>query len=139
VTSLYTQPQTGSFDFRGLPCPCCGRSRLEPISLMEALGCNRCPQIFVVDEADRLIAQPSRLNPSIRIWRWTGQQWRLVRNMEDAEFLTFCLGVGLLILGWIFAVRFFAMGVQILYWVGGIFLLPWLLLSLRNWLSRFRG
>ncbi len=99
----------------------------------------RCPQIFVIDEADRLVAQPSRMHPSTRVWRWTGQQWRVVRNMEDTEFLTFCLGIGTLILGWIFAARHWMPFLGILYWVGGVFLLPWLLQFLRNWLSRIRG
>lgn len=106
---------------------------------MEALGCNVCPQIFVVDETNRLVAQPSRLHPGIRTWRWTGARWRLVRSMEDSEFLTFCVGVGLLILGWLFAIRHLIMGLQILYWVGGTFLLPWLLAMLQNRFSQFRG
>ncbi len=57
------------------PCPCRRRGRLLPIVLTEALGCDRCQQIFVVDEKDQVIEQLSSSYPYKRTWRWTGYRW----------------------------------------------------------------
>jgi hypothetical protein len=57
------------------PCPCRRQGRLKPIILTEALGCDRCQQIFVVDESRYAIEQLSTYHPYKQVWRWTGQQW----------------------------------------------------------------
>ena len=57
------------------PCPCRRRGRLLPITLTEAFGCDRCQQIFVVDEKNQIIEQLSTNYPGKRAWRWTGYRW----------------------------------------------------------------
>ena len=61
------------------PCPCRRNGRLKPITLTDAFGCDRCQQIFVVQEDGYVIEQLSTHYPYKRTWRWTGQQWRLER------------------------------------------------------------
>ncbi len=56
------------------PCPCRRTGCLKPIMLTEAMGCDRCQQIFVVQDNRQTIEQL----PSIyqkRIWRWNGRRW----------------------------------------------------------------
>jgi uncharacterized membrane protein len=43
--------------------------------LTEAFGCDRCQQIFVVDEKNQVIEQLSTNYPGKRAWRWTGYRW----------------------------------------------------------------
>ncbi|MBD2744268.1 hypothetical protein [Coleofasciculus sp. FACHB-1120] len=57
------------------PCPCRRRGRLIPITLTEAFGCDRCQQIFVVEENGFAIEQLSTSYPYKRSWRWTGHRW----------------------------------------------------------------
>lgn len=57
------------------PCPCRRRGRLLPIVLTEAFGCDRCQQIFVVDEKSQIIEQLSSTYPYKPAWRWTGYRW----------------------------------------------------------------
>ncbi|MGK7927994.1 MAG: hypothetical protein AB4290_22605 [Spirulina sp.] len=56
------------------PCPCRRRGTLKPILLTDAFGCDRCQQIFVVEESGRAIEKLSTTYPSKR-WRWTGHRW----------------------------------------------------------------
>ncbi|MDJ0574234.1 MAG: hypothetical protein QNJ65_03595 [Xenococcaceae cyanobacterium MO_234.B1] len=56
------------------PCPCRRRGRLKPIILTEALGCDRCQQIFVVKENGQVIEQLSSIYQK-QTWRWTGHRW----------------------------------------------------------------
>ena len=56
------------------PCPCRRRGRLKPIILTEALGCDRCQQIFVVKENGQVIEQLSSIYHK-QAWRWTGYRW----------------------------------------------------------------
>lgn len=56
------------------PCPCRRRGLLKPILLTEALGCNRCQQIFVVKEKGKIIEQLSSIYQK-KSWRWTGYRW----------------------------------------------------------------
>jgi hypothetical protein len=57
------------------PCPCRRRGHLLPIALTEAFGCDRCQQIFVVDEKNQIIEQLSSNYPYKPAWRWTGCKW----------------------------------------------------------------
>ena len=59
------------------PCPYCRRGCLHPIALTEALGCDRCQQIFVIEENGLVIEQLSTSYPYKRSWYWTGKSWRL--------------------------------------------------------------
>lgn len=56
------------------PCPCRRRGCLKPIILTEALGCDRCQQIFVVKEDGCVIEQLSSIYHK-QAWRWTGNRW----------------------------------------------------------------
>lgn len=56
------------------PCPCRRTGCLKPIILTEALGCDRCQQIFVVKEDGHAIEQLSSIYHK-QTWRWTGHRW----------------------------------------------------------------
>lgn len=59
------------------PCPCRRKGKLKPIVLTEALGCDRCQQIFVVKKDGHIIEQLSSLYQK-KSWRWTGNRWKNV-------------------------------------------------------------
>jgi amino acid permease len=46
-----------------------------PIVLTEAFGCNKCQQIFVVEENGHALEQLSTTYPYKRAWHWTGTKW----------------------------------------------------------------
>jgi len=81
------------------PCPCRRRGRLTPIALTEAFGCNRCQQIFVVQDSGYAIEQLSTNYPYKKMWRWTGQQWVVVSPSLGKGYIPFTL---LVIFGLIF-------------------------------------
>jgi hypothetical protein len=82
------------------PCPCRRRGQLTPIVLTEAFGCNRCQQIFVVQENGYVLEQLSTNYPYKRAWRWTGHQWNIAHaNLGRGYFpLTLLILVGLIFL-----------------------------------------
>jgi hypothetical protein len=80
------------------PCPCRRRGRLTPIALTDAFGCDRCQQIFVVDEGGHVLEQLSTTYPYKRAWRWNGQQWILVTSGLGESYLPVALGVILVLL-----------------------------------------
>jgi hypothetical protein len=47
---------------------------LKPILLTEAMGCDRCQQIFVVQDNHQAIEQLSTIYQK-RAWRWNGNRW----------------------------------------------------------------
>ena len=57
------------------PCPCRRKGKLKPIVLTEALGCDRCQQIFVVKKDGHIIEQLSYIYQK-KSWRWTGNRWK---------------------------------------------------------------
>ena len=65
------------------PCPCRRRGSLVPITLTEAFGCNRCQQIFVVEESGYVIEQLSTSYPYKKAWRWTGHRWNTANASES--------------------------------------------------------
>ncbi|PHX54549.1 hypothetical protein CP500_015460 [Tychonema bourrellyi FEM_GT703] len=75
------------------PCPCRRRGRLVPIILTEAFGCNRCQQIFVLDESGYVIEQLSTNYPYKQTWRWTGQQWNRAHGGLRNHYLPLALGM----------------------------------------------
>lgn len=69
------------------PCPSCPyrrQGRLVPITLTEAFGCNRCQQIFVIEEGGYAVEQLSTTYPYKRVWRWTGQQWTTASRARES-------------------------------------------------------
>lgn len=86
-------PKSQKIDLdREYPCPCRRPGRLKPIALTEALGCDRCQQIFVVDENQTSIEQLSTHYPYKQTWRWTGKQWRRARAGLKDTYLPLALG-----------------------------------------------
>jgi len=43
--------------------------------LTEAFGCNKCQQIFVVEDNGHAIEQLSTTYPYKKSWHWTGNRW----------------------------------------------------------------
>jgi hypothetical protein len=82
------------------PCPCRRRGRLVPIALTEAFGCDRCQQIFVVQESGYVIEQLSTNYPYKRAWRWSGHQWVMVHQSLGRGYfpLTLVILIGLIFL-----------------------------------------
>ena len=68
------------------PCPCRRRGKLKPIILTEALGCDRCQQIFVVQENGQVIEQLSSIYHK-KSWRWTGYRWTNAYNPWTKSYL----------------------------------------------------
>jgi hypothetical protein len=80
------------------PCPCRRRGKLVPIALTEAFGCNRCQQIFVVEESGHILEQLATGYPYKRSWRWMGHQWRVVGSGVRESYLPIALGITLVLL-----------------------------------------
>lgn len=80
------------------PCPCRRRGHLTPIILTEALGCERCQQIFVVQDNGHVIEQLSSTYPYKRTWRWTGHRWLAANSRLGEGYLPVILGIILLLL-----------------------------------------
>ncbi len=80
------------------PCPCRRRGRLTQIALTEAFGCNRCQQIFIVEDSGYILEQLSANYPYKRTWRWTGHQWSTANSRLGESYLPFALGAILIAL-----------------------------------------
>lgn len=74
-------------------CPCRRRGCLKPITLTEAFGCDRCQQIFVLEEKSQVIEQLSSSYPYKRAWRWTGYRWVLIRPGLAHSYLPLISGM----------------------------------------------
>ncbi|WP_250123278.1 hypothetical protein [Chroococcidiopsis sp. CCMEE 29] len=81
------------------PCPCRRRGRLIPITLTEAFGCDRCQQLFVVEENGYVLEQLSTNYPYKRAWRWIGNRWSVSQPRFGQSYLPVALLIifGLLI------------------------------------------
>jgi hypothetical protein len=87
-------PKAQKIDFNSdYPCPCRRRGRLIPITLTEAFGCNRCQQIFVVQENAQVIEQLSTTYPYKRTWRWSGHQWNVAHSSLARSYFPFTLAI----------------------------------------------
>ena len=80
------------------PCPCRRRGALVPIALTEAFGCNRCQQIFVVEESGYAIEQLSTSYPYKKAWRWTGHRWNTANASLGESYLPVALVIVLVLL-----------------------------------------
>lgn len=83
---------------RDYPCPCRRQGRLVPITLTEALGCDRCQQIFTVEEDGHSITQLVNSYAYRRTWRWNGSQWMVHRPKLSKNYLPAALCVILVLL-----------------------------------------
>ena len=64
------------------PCPACRQGTIEPITLTEAWGCDRCHQIFERRAESNTIGKLSTPYHRQRNWRWNGAQWILTGKSE---------------------------------------------------------
>ena len=69
------------------PCPCRRKGNLKPIVLTEALGCDRCQQIFVVKKDGQVIEQLSSIYQA-KSWRWTGNRWKNAYDRWSQNYLS---------------------------------------------------
>jgi len=99
------------------PCPCRRRGRLVPITLTDAFGCDRCQQIFVVEDNGYVLEQLSTTYPYKRAWRWRGNSWHIVHPRLGERYLPIALGIifVLVIIGLPLALRL-ANGSSIVAW-----------------------
>ena len=58
------------------PCPCRKDARLIPIALTEALGCDKCSDVYVVINEGMSIEQVSGMPGVKRILAWNGKSWQ---------------------------------------------------------------
>ncbi|PSB02553.1 hypothetical protein [Merismopedia glauca] len=113
------------------PCPCGRKGLLVPITLTEAFGCDRCHQIFAVEEDGYGIEQLSSHYPSKRCWRWIGDRWHITRTKTDSLPLLLVISTAVIIIG--FSMVLSSSGIMnVLLW--GIVLLVILVLVKVAWL-----
>jgi hypothetical protein len=79
------------------PCPCRRKGKLCPIILTDAFGCDRCQQIFVVQENGHIIEQLASHYPYKRTWRWTGFRWVSTNQRIGEGVLPLIMGIILLL------------------------------------------
>jgi len=111
------------------PCPCRRKARLIPIVLTEALGCDRCPNVFVVKEEGDQVEQIAGLLLSRRTWRWTGQQWVIPEASQPLFDRVLVCGL-ILLLG---LLLYLPGQWSVLAGVLGVLLFPMLVDALRQW------
>jgi hypothetical protein len=71
---------------------------LVPITLTEAFGCNRCQQIFVVEENGYAIEQLATSYPYKRSWRWMGHRWNTAHAKIGVSYLPLVVGIVVVLL-----------------------------------------
>ncbi|MEM9215285.1 MAG: hypothetical protein AAGD25_13160 [Cyanobacteria bacterium P01_F01_bin.150] len=81
------------------PCPSCQRGRLFAITLTEALGCEQCQRIFVLNDSGYSLERLATTYPQAKQWSWTGQQWSVKRppkswfNLSSSLLIFFVVGI----------------------------------------------
>lgn len=99
------------------PCPCRRRGRLIPIALTEAFGCNRCQQIFTLEEGGYAIEQLSASYAYRRLWRWTGSQWATAHPHLTESYLPIALcAILVLLVIWLPLALSVSLGSNVLLW-----------------------
>lgn len=84
------------------PCPCRRRGRLIPIVLTDAMGCDRCQKLFVVEENGYVLEQLSTTHPQKPTWRWVGNRWIVAQSKLKQSYLIVALVAILgLLFGWL--------------------------------------
>ena len=120
------------------PCPCPKRGRLLPILLTEAFGCDRCQQIFAVEDNGQLLEQLSSSHAYRRAWRWTGHRWIAAHQGRTATYLPILMGILLVLLVvWLPVVLHSPASLSMIFWIGMALLLM-LLPLLASWLTHRR-
>ncbi|BAZ05339.1 hypothetical protein [Calothrix sp. NIES-3974] len=117
------------------PCPCRRKGRLVPITLTEAFGCDRCQQIFVVEDNGHVLEQLSTTYPYKKSWRWTGQGWIVVRPRLGENYLPMALAIiFVLVIIWLPLALKLASGHSIIAW-GMVAIILAVLPALMAWLT----
>ncbi|NEO97438.1 MAG: hypothetical protein F6K58_01725 [Symploca sp. SIO2E9] len=99
------------------PCPCRRRGSLVQITLTEALGCNRCQQIFVVEEGGYMIEQLSTSYPYKKAWRWSGNRWTPANASIGESYLPVALLIVMvLLIVWLPLALRSTTGPSIIFW-----------------------
>jgi hypothetical protein len=62
------------------PCPCSKRGKINPITLTDAFGCDRCSLIFASEDDGYSLLQLGGIDPYRRTWYWNGTRWQAIRN-----------------------------------------------------------
>ncbi|WP_017325320.1 hypothetical protein [Synechococcus sp. PCC 7336] len=57
------------------PCPVCQKGQIRPITLMDALGCSHCQQIFATTSDGMEIEHLAMSYATRKSWYWEGQRW----------------------------------------------------------------
>jgi uncharacterized protein (DUF983 family) len=75
------KPQAQQIDrSQSYPCPCSKRGKLNPITLTDAFGCDRCSLIFASEDDGYSLVQLGGIDPYLRAWYWNGTRWQAIRN-----------------------------------------------------------
>lgn len=103
---------------REYPCPCSRKGRILPIILTEAMGCNRCQNIFVLTENGEFIEEVSSPYVHKKAWRWTGKRWLNAYTTWRETYLPLFIGIiFVLFLVWL-PLAFRSSGnVNIIFWL----------------------
>lgn len=101
------------------PCPCRRKGNLKPIVLTEALGCDRCQQIFVVKKDGQVIEQLSSIYQK-KSWQWTGNRWKNVYARWTQSYLS-----AMVVLTFTSAILLMIMLPLLLRWLSTQSIIPW--------------
>lgn len=136
IKSVVQSQKAEKIDFNNeYPCPCRRRGRLIPITLTDAFGCDRCQQIFVVQDNGIVLEQLSTTYPYKRAWRWTGSSWHVVHPRFGESYLPIALSIiFVLVIIWLPLALKLANGSSIIAWAMVAVLLA-ILPALMVWLT----
>ncbi|MEM1366822.1 MAG: hypothetical protein AAGG02_02165 [Cyanobacteria bacterium P01_H01_bin.15] len=118
------------------PCPCCREGYLQTIVLTEALGCDHCQKIFVLQADEQSIEELATIRRIKRSWRWTGDRWRLLSSANGLRSSEIWSNLSLILIYvafWILILRSLVGVSKMLLVFSLVLLLPWLLWRL--WLA----
>lgn len=100
------------------PCPICRQGQIEPITLTEAWGCDRCRQIFERRAESNTIGKLSAPYYRQRSWRWDGKQWVLVGKIVRPKSFNVATATALGFLLWIVLSRIDLSGISSIFLLG---------------------
>ena len=67
------------------PCPCRRDARLIPIALTEALGCDKCSNVYVIINDGMNIEQVSGMPGVKRVLGWNGKIWQPIHRKYSSK------------------------------------------------------
>ena len=106
------------------PCPCRRDGHLKAIVLTEALGCDRCQQIFAVKKDGQVIEQLASVYQQ-KTWRWTGNRWQKAHGRWKQSYLSILLAI---LLG--LSTLLLAVLPQMLRWLNAQSIISWIVVFL---------